>query len=130
MRLHELIQDLSGARIASGDPDVTIRAVRDDSRQVEPGDVFVAVRGRTVDGHDFVTAALERGAAAVVVERPLEAAAGTAAQVVVSSGARALGWLAARAEARPSDGMTLVGVTGTNGKTTSTYLLESILAAA
>jgi MurE/MurF fusion protein len=130
MRLRELIRDLASARlIGGGGDDVEVRAVRDDSRRVEPGDLFVAVPGRTVDGHDFVAAAVGRGAVAVVVERAV-AAAGGAAQVVVPSAARALGWLAARAAGRPTDRMRMVGVTGTNGKTTTTYLIEHILRAA
>jgi UDP-N-acetylmuramyl-tripeptide synthetase len=126
MRLADLISDLTDARIV-GDPEIDVRRVRDDSRQVEVGDVFVAVPGLTVDGHDFARLAAERGASAVVVEREVEA---PVAQVVVPSSARALGWLVARAAGRPADRMTLIGVTGTNGKTTTTYLLESILSAA
>src|SRR5687767_12931950 len=121
MRLREQIRDIQGARLQGADVDV--RAVRDDSRRVEPGDLFVAVKGLTVDGHDFVAAAVDKGAAAVVVEREL---AGVAVpQVIVPSGSLALGWLAAAAAGRPSDRMTMIGVTGTNGKTTTTYLIES-----
>jgi MurE/MurF fusion protein len=106
---------------------VDVRAVREDSRKVEPGDVFVAVRGLKVDGHDFAAAAIERGAAAIVVERELPVAV---PQIVVASAARALGILIARTLGSPADKLTLIGLTGTNGKTTSTYLLESILVAA
>jgi UDP-N-acetylmuramyl-tripeptide synthetase len=127
MRLAELIVDLRDVRVV-GDAGVEVRAVRDDSRQVERGDVFVAVRGLTVDGHDFVATAVGRGAAAVVVEREL---AGLAVpQVVVAHGARALGWLAERVAGRPSDRMVMVGITGTNGKTTTTFVLESMVAPA
>ncbi len=128
MQLSELIQDLTGARLVVGAGDVQVRSVRDDSRRVDPGDLFVAVRGLTVDGHAFARAAVERGASAVVVEQ--EQMGLNVPQVVVSSGAQALAWLAARAVGRPTDRMRLVGITGTNGKTTTTYLVESILAAA
>jgi UDP-N-acetylmuramyl-tripeptide synthetase len=127
MRLDELVRDVPAARI-DGDPTVEVRAVRDDSRAVGAGDVFVAVKGMTVDGHAFVAGAIERGAAAIVVERALTGV--NVPQVVVPSGAKALGWLAARAAGRPSDAIVMVGVTGTNGKTTTTYLVEHILAAA
>jgi len=126
MRLRELIQDLPDAQVV-GDEGVEVGRVRDDSRQVGPGDVFVAVRGRTVDGHAFVPAAVAQGAAAVVVETRAEIAT---PQVVVANAAKALGILAARAAGRPTDRMRMIAVTGTNGKTTTTYLLESILRAA
>src|SRR6266702_7288522 len=121
MRLRDLIQDLIDAHVI-GDGGIEVGEVQDDSRAVAAGDVFVAVRGRTVDGHGFVRAAVDKGAAAVVVEAPMEVAV---TQVVVRSGARALGWLAARAAGRPTDRMRMIAVTGTNGKTTTTYLLES-----
>ena len=133
MKLSVLIGDLDGARLVGGDGAgaLEVGAVRDDSRAVEPGDVFVAVRGLRVDGHDFVDQAVARGAAALVVERELGAAlAGGRPQVVVAGAAEALGVLCARAAGRPADRMALVGVTGTNGKTTSTYLMEAVLAAA
>ncbi|MBI4511862.1 MAG: UDP-N-acetylmuramoyl-L-alanyl-D-glutamate--2,6-diaminopimelate ligase [Deltaproteobacteria bacterium] len=126
MELRDLVQDLAQRQIV-GDDGVPVRGVKEDSRDVNPGDVFVAVRGRTADGHDFARLAVERGASAAVAERQLPIAV---PQVIVPSSARALGWLAARIAGRPSDRMTVVGVTGTNGKTTTTYLLESILRAA
>jgi len=126
MTLGNLIDGLTGARVIGG-AGVTVRAVRSDSRAIEPGDVYVAVRGIRADGHAFVAAAIERGAAAVVVERQLEIAV---PQVVVPDAAVALGILIGRSLGDPARAMTLVGITGTNGKTTTTYLVESILAAA
>ncbi|HEY6179761.1 MAG TPA: UDP-N-acetylmuramoyl-L-alanyl-D-glutamate--2,6-diaminopimelate ligase, partial [Kofleriaceae bacterium] len=126
MTLGTLIDGLVGARLI-GDANVAVRAVRNDSRTIEPGDLYVAVRGIRADGHAFVPSAIERGAAAVVVEHPMEVAV---PQVVVRDGARALGVLVARALGDPARAMTLVGITGTNGKTTTTFLVESILAAA
>jgi murE/murF fusion protein len=126
MMLGTLIDALAGARVI-GDASVAVRAVRSDSRAVEPGDVFVAVRGIRADGHAFVPAAIERGAAAVVVEHPLDVAV---PQVIVPDGATALALLVARTLGDPARDMTLIGITGTNGKTTTTYLVEAILAAA
>ena len=126
MTLRQLIDGLPGARLI-GDGDVTVRAVRDDSRKVEPGDVFVAVKGMRSDGHAFVSTAIERGAVAVVVEHEVDA---KIPQVIVPKASRALGPLVGRVLGDPAKAMTLVGITGTNGKTTTTYLVESILAAA
>ena len=126
MTLGTLIDGLAGARVI-GDASVAVGAVRNDSRAIEPGDVYVAVRGIRADGHAFVQAAIERGAAAVVVEHAVEAAV---PQVIVPDGAIALGVLVGRALGDPARAMTLIGITGTNGKTTTTYLVEAMLAAA
>ena len=126
MTLRDLIDGLPGARLI-GDANGSVRAIRSDSREVEPGDVFVAVRGIRSDGHAFVATAVEHGAAAIVVEREQDV---TIPQIIVPNGAAALGWLVGRALGDPARAMTLIGITGTNGKTTTTYLVESILAAA
>jgi len=123
MKLSALVQDLTGARVV-GDADVEVRGVQDDSRRVAAGDVFVAVSHLSADAHGFVPDAIAKGAVAVVVERQLDVAV---PQVIVAKGADALGAMAARALGRPLDRLSPVGITGTNGKTTTTYLLESIL---
>ena len=127
MTLHQLITRLVGARVV-GDASVPVKAVRSDSRAVEPGDVFVAVRGIRSDGHAFVQAALDRGAAAIVVETELPGVA--VPQVIAVDGASALAVLVGASLGDPARAMTLVGITGTNGKTTTTYLVEAILEAA
>ena len=127
MTLEQLIEGIVGARLV-GDGSVTIRAVEDDSRKVQAGDVFVAVKGLRSDGHAFVPSVIEKGAAAIVVERELPGI--KVPQVVVPSTAAALGALVARSLGDPAKAMTLVGITGTNGKTTTTFLVESILTAA
>ncbi|HJZ86721.1 MAG TPA: UDP-N-acetylmuramoyl-L-alanyl-D-glutamate--2,6-diaminopimelate ligase [Polyangia bacterium] len=126
MTLRELLR---GVEIVSvdGDLDQLVGYVRDDSRAVEPGDVFIAVPGRTVDGHGFLDSAAQRGARAAVVERALPF---SGVRVVVRSSARAVGILAANRFGNPGSKLTLCGVTGTNGKTTTTHLIEWILAAA
>ena len=116
-----------GVVTSRGDLNVPIAKVTDDSRQVEPGDLFVAVTGRTVDGHRFVPAAQAAGAAAVIVERDVDFD-GTV--VRVTNSARGLGFAAANRAGNPARAMHMAGITGTNGKTTITYILESILAAA
>jgi UDP-N-acetylmuramoyl-L-alanyl-D-glutamate--2,6-diaminopimelate ligase len=100
-----------------------------DSREVKKGYVFFAVRGLCADGHDFVAQAVERGAAAVVVDRRVSVSQDVAC-VRVRNVRRTMGIWAASFYDHPSRRMVLVGVTGTNGKTTTTYLLESIFLAA
>jgi UDP-N-acetylmuramoyl-L-alanyl-D-glutamate--2,6-diaminopimelate ligase len=104
---------------------VVVESVTADSRAVEPGALFVCIPGRRVDGHDYAEEASARGAVALVVERPLEVAL---PQVVVAPGTarQALGRLAAELYGRPSERLAVVGVTGTNGKTTVTWLLRGI----
>jgi UDP-N-acetylmuramoyl-L-alanyl-D-glutamate--2,6-diaminopimelate ligase/murE/murF fusion protein len=94
------------------------------AQEVEPGGVFVALKGLKADGYDFIDTALARGAAAVVAERPIDR---RTAVIVVPNARRALAELSAAFYGHPSQAMTVVAVTGTNGKTTTTYLIESIL---
>ena len=98
-----------------------------DSRRVGPGALFVAVRGLHADGHRFVEMAGGRGAVAAVVE---ERVASALPQVVVPDSRRALALLADAWYGRPADGLAVYGVTGTNGKTTTTFLLHGVLRAA
>ena len=94
-----------------------------DSRQVQPGDVFVAVCGTQVDGHDYIDKALANGAGFVVTQRPVEGAD----CIVVEDTAEALGVLAQASFRNPSSNLTNLAVTGTNGKTTVAYMVRSIL---
>jgi UDP-N-acetylmuramoyl-L-alanyl-D-glutamate--2,6-diaminopimelate ligase len=107
-----------------------ISAITVDSRSVKGGELFVAVRGTAVDGHKFVRDAIERGAAAVIVEA---GEAGTPPAgvpfVVVEDSSKALALVAARFHGNPADTLRLCGVTGTNGKTSTTHLVRAILAA-
>lgn len=132
MKLSDLIVDIPEARLIGSTETgrTAVGAVREDSRAIEPGDVFVAVRGLRADGHEYVRAAAEAGAVAVVVEHEVDLSGTDAAQVLVPHGGKALGILTARRAGRPADRLTLIGVTGTNGKTTTTYLIEEILRAA
>ncbi|MCA1832746.1 MAG: Mur ligase domain-containing protein, partial [Actinobacteria bacterium] len=126
MKLSDLTASVPQARI-SGDASVMIRDVAYDSRSVEPGALFFAIAGARSDGHDHAAEAVARGAAAVVVERAL--ALGVP-EVVVPSVRAAMGPIAAAFFGRPSESITLAGVTGTNGKTTTTFMLERCFRAA
>jgi UDP-N-acetylmuramyl-tripeptide synthetase len=114
-----------------GDDDPMIRGVTYDSRDVSPGDLFIALRGENHDGHDYLAQALELGAAALLVEATPEGLGSPGRAVVsVSDTRRALAPIARRFYGDPADELRLIGVTGTNGKTSTTFLIESILEAA
>jgi UDP-N-acetylmuramoyl-L-alanyl-D-glutamate--2,6-diaminopimelate ligase len=125
--------DLARLVAAVGAVDVVRRApveISDlayDARAVGPGTLFFCVRGEHADGHDFAGAAVEAGAAALVVERALEI---DVPQLVVPDARAAMAPAAAEFFDRPTEELQVVGVTGTNGKTTTTFLLFAILAAA
>ncbi len=97
--------------------------ISDDSRTVERGDLFIAVRGSTSDGHDFLEAAAQRGASAAIVEEPART---SLPALVVREGRRAAAIAAATAYREPAADLTLVGVTGTNGKTTTTSIMRHL----
>lgn len=129
MRLDEIIK---GAEIKSfsGGGDTEIAGVAYDSRKVLPGHIFVAVRGEKVDGHDFIQDAVRRGARAVVCEKETANSGSVPVPLVLVGDSRAaLAVISGNLYGRPSGSLCIIGVTGTNGKTTTTYLLKSILEA-
>lgn len=97
--------------------------VKSDSRRLEKGDLFACVSGQKFDGHSFVPAAVQQGAAGFLVERPVDASF----QIVVSNVRAAMGHMAAALANRPTDRLTMMAVTGTNGKSTSSYMIRSIM---
>ena len=107
---------------------IEVSGVTLDSRDVRPGSLFVAIPGLHQDGHDFAPAAVEAGAAGLIVERPLPGVA--AAQIVVDASRVALASAAAWWYGDPSHELTVVGITGTDGKTTTAYLAVAALEAA
>ena len=109
-----------------GEPPSSFRAVTDDSREVREGDLFCAVPGLRVDGHDFLSAAARMGASAAVVERP-DASVGLP-QLVVDDTRLALALLASVFAGEPSRSVRVAGVTGTNGKTTTVWFLRHLFA--
>jgi len=119
---------LSGCSVlhTRGDLDASISGITLDSRQVAPGFVFVAIRGLKMDGNRFVPDAIARGAAAIVSALPGDSWPGTT-WIQVSDEREALAMLSANFYSHPATKLHAIGVTGTNGKTTTTYLIEAIL---
>jgi murE/murF fusion protein len=133
LSLRALLQGLTGldAEIVATAGDIVVEHLTLDSRRVVPQTLFVAAAGVTAhsrDGHDFVAAAVAAGACAIVCERRQEGV--TVPQVVVPHARRAAAVMAERLAQHPSSRLSLVGVTGTNGKTTTTFLLAQIASAA
>ncbi|WP_404459178.1 UDP-N-acetylmuramoyl-L-alanyl-D-glutamate--2,6-diaminopimelate ligase [Oceanobacillus kapialis] len=123
MRLDELLEEIPFYNVDVSIKDIVIASVDMDSRKVIPNSLFVCISGYTQDGHDYVEQAVANGASAIVAERPIKA---NVPVIVVSDTARVLAMLAVRFYGYPTKALPLIGVTGTNGKTTVTYLLETI----
>ncbi|HZD18974.1 MAG TPA: UDP-N-acetylmuramoyl-L-alanyl-D-glutamate--2,6-diaminopimelate ligase [Actinomycetota bacterium] len=121
-RLTELLSSL-GLHEVRGEASIGVRELCYRSGDATPGSLFFCVPGSRVDGHGFAEDAVARGAVAVLVERWLPLGA---TQVLVPSVRQAMGPVSSAFFGRPSDGMQMVGITGTNGKTTTTYLLEAV----
>lgn len=122
MTLNHLLNGIKTLQVV-GDAHTSVGPLRFDSRKVAAGDVFVALRGTVVDGHDYLDKALEKGARVLVVEAMPAAPTPQAVWVQVKDTALVLGQMAANYYGQPSQAMRVIGVTGTNGKTTVTTLL-------
>lgn len=122
--VRKLLEGLTTEKIM-GDTELGINSVCYDSRLVRAGDVFVAIRGFQTDGHQFISQALEQGAAVIVAEK--DGNYHPALKILVKDSRLALAQLAVQFYGDPSSNLKIIGVTGTNGKTTITYWLKSIL---
>lgn len=133
MDLGSLVATVTGARL-HGPSATPIGSLAHDTRRVRPGALFIALRGERVDGHAYLAAALAAGASAVVVDGAYAAAygvpSGAAATLVVPDTRRALSALANAYYGEPTRALRVTGVTGTNGKTTTTQLIAAVLEAA
>ena len=123
-------QLLYGAEILSHRGNPGVSGVEYDSRRVKPGSVFVAIRGESSDGNRFIDQAIAAGAVAIVTDSATEAPREGVAWAQVPHGRRALARMSANFYNRPAERLALTGITGTNGKSTTAFLLESILLAA
>ena len=123
MKLKDLLEGVE-VRSCGIDTETEIRSVSFDSKTTQPGDLFVAIAGEAVDGRCYINEALEKGAVCAVCDRPVE---GEGPVVLVENARRALADISANFFRHPAEELTVVGITGTNGKTTTTYLIKHIL---
>ncbi|HHY10790.1 MAG TPA: UDP-N-acetylmuramoyl-L-alanyl-D-glutamate--2,6-diaminopimelate ligase [Firmicutes bacterium] len=121
MELSKLLKGIKHE--VKGEPQ-NITGLSYDSRDIKPGDLFIAIKGLQADGHDYAEEAAAQGAAAVLTERPLDVGV---PQIIVANTRRTLGLISARFYGEPGKKLKLLGITGTNGKTTSAYWAKSIL---
>ncbi|ASV66042.1 UDP-N-acetylmuramoyl-L-alanyl-D-glutamate--2,6-diaminopimelate ligase [Cytobacillus kochii] len=124
MKLHTLLQKLQPYLQYNDVDNIEIQSIENDNRKVEEGSLFVCIKGYTVDGHDFAASAVEKGAVAVISEKELSLKVPV---IVVKSTRRALSLLSDAFYGQPSQQLHLIGVTGTNGKTTTTHIIDKIL---
>lgn len=126
MKLSALLSAIDHTLAVPGDPDIT--ELTCDSRKAGPGVLFVALPGARADGHDFIPAAVAAGAAAIVAQRPVDT--GDTPLALVDDSRTALALLSAAFFGHPAEKLTMIGVTGTKGKTTTTHILKAMLEAA
>ena len=118
----------------TGDKEADLSSPRYDSRDVKPGDAFFAIRGFATDGHEYIKQAIARGATTIVLEEASaftsdDATSTNVNRIVVQNSRRALGLISEEAFGNPSEKLRMIGVTGTNGKTTVTHLIKQLLEA-
>ena len=124
-RLNEIVTDLD-FDLLQGDLDISVEGIAYDSRKVKPGYLFVSISGFTHDGHDYIDEAIEAGAAAILVEKEIRIDR-EATVIMIDDTRQGLAKVSSAFYDHPSQKLKVVGVTGTNGKTTTTYLIKSIL---
>lgn len=128
MRLDELLDGIETLDLGNVYPDMEVTAVTNDNRKVGPGSIFVAIKGERSDGHDYIDSALAAGATAVVQSRPLDPAA-VGSFIRVADTREVYAGLCAKLMGYPSRELRVIGVTGTNGKTSTVLLIRHLLLA-
>lgn len=122
MKLQRLIEHLHLLTpYKGGDPEIT--SIENDNRKVQPGSLFICIKGYTVDGHDFAGSAVQNGAVAIIAERPLQL---DVPVIIVNDTSRAMAVLGDAFYGQPTKKLHLIGITGTNGKTTTSHMIEKI----
>ncbi|HVK64162.1 MAG TPA: UDP-N-acetylmuramoyl-L-alanyl-D-glutamate--2,6-diaminopimelate ligase [Polyangium sp.] len=129
-KLGDLVNEIPGAKLAFGDPTVFLTGVHHDSRRVSPGDLFVARPGARTSGERFVADAIGRGASAVLTAPGVDVETNGLPRIEVADVPSALAYASAAIYGHPTFALEVVGVTGTNGKTTTTHLVQACLEAA
>ena len=125
MKLLEVLQGLD-YEVLQGNTDVEIREIQNDSRRVQPGDLFFCISGAVSDGHTYAEDVAAKGAAVIVVEKPVNVP--DAVTVIrVDSTRYAMGKISSAFYGNPSEKLTVIGLTGTKGKTTTTYMIREML---
>ncbi|MCF6466505.1 UDP-N-acetylmuramoyl-L-alanyl-D-glutamate--2,6-diaminopimelate ligase [Clostridium sp. Cult2] len=112
--------------VISGTMDINIRGIEHDSRKITSNDMFIAIEGFTVDGHNYVNEAVEKGATCIIVEKDVQINKYNITLIKVDDTIEALAKISSRYFMEPSKELNLIGVTGTNGKTSTTYFIKSI----
>lgn len=125
----KLIKLIDGYRfeVLKGSTDIDITGIEHDSRKIQKGDLFVAIKGFTVDGHDFIQEAIDNGAKCIIVQREVEVEGEDITIIKVEDTILALARLSSIFYGEPSKRLNLIGITGTNGKTSITYMIKNIL---
>ena len=127
MRLAELLETFTPLNITGPTENLEVKGLAYHSRRVGPGDLFFCLKGSRHDGHDFAATAVKQGAVALVAERPLAASVPV---IMVEDARWALSAASARFFGYPARSLQLIGVTGTDGKTTTTYYINKVFSAA
>ena len=125
MKLLEVLQGLD-YEVLKGNTDTEIREIQNDSRKVQPGDLFFCISGAVSDGHTYAEDVAAKGAAVIVVEKPVNVP-DTVTVIRVKSTRYAMGKISSAFYGNPSEKLTVIGLTGTKGKTTTTYMIREML---
>ena len=125
MKLRELIENINYRKM-TGNPDIEVKGITSDSNKAGDGFLFCAVRGENTDGHKYIDSAVSKGANSILLEKMPDKIAGDVSYLEVEDTMQITPIVAANFYNNPTENMKLIGITGTNGKTTTSYILDSI----
>ncbi len=127
MLLMDIIKDIPGIKVIEGPTDVDISAITYDSRKVQPGSLFFAVKGLKVDGHDFIPQAIDAGATAIMSDQAVPSTGERVTRILCDDSRDVMALMSAGFFGEPAKTLKVIGITGTNGKTTTAYYVQHIL---